>query len=318
MAFPLIDFAKSLNVGGCRVLNTPDLIFLCGGKIARRTRPCLSARDYFLRHLREKEPALARRVQLAEKVNAWFRKKNERYSDLMELEEDLAHLADIIILFVESPGSIAELGAFAASGALKHKTLAVINNSLASPNSFIADGPVRRFKTHNEKYVHYFKWDPNRLDDADTEHEFADIATELSDLLKARDDEQTGEVRFDPDHDPGHVLRLIADLIRIPGVASRSDVAECLKELGLPYTRTDLDRQLFVLTSLRFVTTERRSNQIFFVRKSSAYFLKYAYKDNAINDAKRIQDLVREGLDPRRKAVLRHSIRTRSHGDWRA
>ena len=318
MAFPLVEFAKSLNVDACRVQNTPNLIFLCGGKIAPRTRPCLSARDYFWRHLREKEPALARRVQLAEKVNAWFRKKNERYSDLLELEEDLAHLADIIILFVESPGSIAELGAFAASGALKHKTLAVINDSLASPNSFIADGPVRRLRTHNEKHVHYFKWDSDQLDDADTEHEFADIATELSAILKTRDDERTGEVRFDPDHDPGHVLRLIADLIRIPGVASRSDVAECLKELGLLHTPTDLERQLSVLTSLRFVTTERRSNQIFFVRNSSAYFLKYAYKDNAINDAKRIQDLVREGLDSRRKAVLRHSIRTRPRGGWRA
>ena len=318
MAFPLIDFAKSLNVDGCRVLNAPNLIFLCGGKIAPSTHPCLSARDYFWRHLCKKEPALAERVQLAEKVNAWFRKKNERYSDLLELEEDLAHLADITILFVESPGSIAELGAFAASGALKHKTLAVINDSLASPNSFIADGPVRRFKTHNEKYVHYFKWDSDRLGEADTELEFADIATELSAFLKARDGEHTGEVRFDPDHDPGHVLRLIADLIRIPGVASRSDVAECLKELGLQYTQTGLDRQLSVLASLRFVTTDRRSNQIFFVRKSSAYFLKYAYKNNAINDAKRIQDLVRKGLDTRRKAVLRHSIRRRPRGGWRA
>ena len=317
MAFPLIDFAKSLNVDGCRVQNTPNLIFLCGGKIAPRTHPCLSARDYFWRHLRENEPALARRVQLAEKVNAWFRRENVHYSDLLELEENLAHLADIIILFVESPGSIAELGAFAASDALEHKTLAVINDSLASPNSFIADGPVRRLKTNNPKYVHYFKWDSEKLHNADTQQEFAEIATELSAVLKARDDEHSGEVGFDSGHG-GHVLRLIADLIRIPGVASRSDVAECLKELGVPYSAKNLDRQLSVLTSLRFVTTERRSNQIFFVRNSSAYFLKYAYKDNAINDAKRIQELVRKGLDPRRKTVLRRSIRRRHRGGWRA
>ena len=204
MAFPLIDFAKSLNVDGCRVQNTPNLIFLCGGKIA--PCPCLSARDYFWRHLRQNEPALAGRVRLAEEVNAWFRREDGHYPDLLELEEDLAHLADIIILFVESPGSIAELGVFAALDALKHKTLAVINNSLASPNSFIADGPVRRFKTNKPEYVHYFEWDSEDLDNADTQQEFAEIATELSAVLKTRDDGHRREVRFNPGQDPGHVL----------------------------------------------------------------------------------------------------------------
>ena len=315
MAFRLIDFAKSLNVDGCRVQNTRNLIFLCGGKINSRTRPCLSARDYFWHYLHQNEPALAQRVQLAEEVNTWFRSENVHYPDLLELEEDLAHLADIIILFVESPGSIAELGAFAASNTLKHKTLAVINDSLASPNSFIEDGPVRRLKTNNPEYVHYFKWDPEDLDNAATQQEFAEIATELSTVLKTRDAKHRREVRFNPGQDPGHILLLIADLIRIPGVASRSDVAECLKELGVSQSTKDLERQLSVLTSLGFVTTERRSNQIFFVRKSSAYFLKYAYKDNAINDATRIQELIREGLDRKRKTVLRHSIRRGPHGD---
>ena len=315
MAFLLIDFAKSLNVDGCRVQNTPNLIFLCGGKIASRPSPFLSVRDYFWHHLRQNEPALAGRVRLAEKVNAWFHSKRKHYPDLLELEEDLAHLADIIILFVESPGAIAELGAFAAIDALKHKTLAVINNSLASPNSFIADGPVRRFETNNPEYVHYFEWDSEDLDNADNQQELAEIATELSDVLKKRDAEHRREVRFNPGQDPGHTLLLIADLIRIPGVASRSDVAECLRELGVSHSTRNLERQLSVLTSLGFVTTERRSNQIFFVRKSSAYFLKYAYKDNAINDATRIQELVRKGLDPKRKTVLRHSIRRGPHGD---
>ena len=46
------------------------------------------------------------RVKLAEDVNAWFR-KDDALPDLLELENYLAHLADVIVLFVESPGSIA-------------------------------------------------------------------------------------------------------------------------------------------------------------------------------------------------------------------
>ena len=316
MIFSLIDFVRSLNVVRCRVQETPQLIFLCGGKIARGRRPYKSARDYFWRYLRKEEATLALRVRLAEDVNSWFREENERFSDLLELEEYLAHLSDIIILFVESPGSIAELGAFAASDILRYKTLAVINNQFGSSKSFIADGPVRRLKNHNGEFVHYFKWDPDRLSDADTEQELIEIAEELSTFLKARDAGRAREVRFDPNRHPGHVLLLIADLIGIPGVASRSDIAKCLEELHLP--STDLDRQLSVLKSLNFVTTELRSNQTFYINPSPTYFIRYSFEKGAINDAARIRDLIRRGLDDRRKGALRYSLHKRSHGGGRA
>ncbi|HEV3332635.1 MAG TPA: retron St85 family effector protein [Bryobacteraceae bacterium] len=140
MGYSIVDFAKSLNVDRCKIRNTPNLIFLCGGAVGE-TGPDKSARDYFYRHLKSKATKIAQRVRLAEAVNAWFR--GNEFPDLLELENYLADLADITVLFVESPGSIAELGAFAASDVLRPKTLAVLNASHSSDRSFITDGPVK-------------------------------------------------------------------------------------------------------------------------------------------------------------------------------
>ena len=56
---------------------------------------------------------------------------HERFTDLLEVESYLADLAElIIILFVESPGSIAELGAFSALVTVQPKVLAVVNKKV--------------------------------------------------------------------------------------------------------------------------------------------------------------------------------------------
>ena len=142
MSYSIIDFAKSLLVARCKIQNAPNLIFLCGGEIAD-SGAYRSFRDFFNRYLRKNKPTLAERVRLAEEVSNWYH-KDDAFPDLLELEHYLAHLASVTVLFVESPGSIAELSAFAMSDNLRPKTLAILNSSLDLRTSFIKDGPVRK------------------------------------------------------------------------------------------------------------------------------------------------------------------------------
>jgi hypothetical protein len=167
--------------------------------------------------------------------------KDDAFPDLLELEDCLAHLADVTVLFVESPGSIAELGAFATSAVLRPHTLAVLNNSYGSGQSFITDGPVRKIKNENADLVHYYTWDPKALNSAATKKEFKEMTKDLSDFLEARDELQPRQVRFDSSL-PGHVLLLIADLIRIPGVATKTEISECLSNIGIHITKEIVDR----------------------------------------------------------------------------
>jgi hypothetical protein len=74
-------FVRSVKINDCRIVNTPNLIFLCGGR-TNGSGPILSARDYFHRYLEENEPAILRRTKLAEAINDWF--DDDRFSDLLE------------------------------------------------------------------------------------------------------------------------------------------------------------------------------------------------------------------------------------------
>jgi hypothetical protein len=93
--FTLLDFANSLDAERCKVVGTAKLIFLCGGKAANAGR-YTSARDYFLRHLKNNAPDLAERITLAERINAWF-KRDEAFQDLLDLENHLVHLTDVTV-----------------------------------------------------------------------------------------------------------------------------------------------------------------------------------------------------------------------------
>ena len=146
----IADFVTSVNIRQSKILNTPNFVFLCGGPTAKDGIE-LSVRDHFHRYLRAEEPELSKRVRLAETVNNWF--DHDTFSDLLELEEYLADLCDLIFIFVESPGSIAELGAFASSTALRPKTLAILNATYAVDRTFIADGPIRRIQNGDPSLV---------------------------------------------------------------------------------------------------------------------------------------------------------------------
>jgi hypothetical protein len=123
------DFIRSVKIAECRIVSTPSFVFLCGGPTAA-TGPEISARDHFHRYLAANAPQIERRVKLAETINSWF--DHDTFGDLLELEEYLADVSDLIVIFVESPGSIAELGAFAGSEALRPRTLAVLNSTYSS------------------------------------------------------------------------------------------------------------------------------------------------------------------------------------------
>ena len=304
MRYSLVDFAKSLRVDRCKIQNTPNFIFVCGGPTAVQAS-YRSARDFFNRHLRSKNPGWAERVKLAEDVNARFHTDNA-FPDLLEFENYLAHLAAAIVLFVESPGSIAELGAFAASDALRPKLLTVLNTFYNSDQSFIADGPIRKIRNVNEESVQSYYWNPKQLDTVKTKREFDEVTNRLTEILEQHESRRSRQLAFKTT-ETSHTLLLVADLIRISGVVSKSDVVNCLKELSCKDALASLGHHLSILQSVDFIKKHRRSDQIFYVSHSSKRFIRYAFVDRpgVIKDATRVRTMVRQNLDVMRRAVLR-------------
>jgi hypothetical protein len=306
MDYSIVDFVRFLRVDRCKIRNTPNLIFLCGGKTAEKGK-YQSARDYFFRHLKTKASKIAPRVRLAEDVNAWF--DRDVFPDLLELENYLADLADITILFVESPGSIAELGAFAASDVLRPKTLAVLNNYYDQRKTFISDGPVQKIRNENSQFVHNYDWNPRQLNSNPTKREFKEMADSLTKFLVNRDRLHAKEQSFDKTKS-GHVLLMVADLIGMAGVATTVDIAHCLKELGCDAQYSLVDRYVSLLESMTLITRTLRSNQAFYVSATPKSFIRYAYQPNApLKDPQRVRATIRASLESIRRSVLSKSMK---------
>ena len=115
-----------------RFRRSEPIIFLCGGA---KSVP----RDTLAGYLKKHIPTT--KFFYAEPV--WEVIASRLKLGALAMEADLAKLADLVIIIVESPGTFAELGAFSNSDELRPKLLAVIDSEFSPPqNSFIALGPI--------------------------------------------------------------------------------------------------------------------------------------------------------------------------------
>ncbi len=154
MCDTLKAFAASLDVSAFKVVNPPSYIFLCGGQFEPEPGKDPSVRRIFHDFLESKSPHLINRVLLAEKANRWY--NADLYPNLLQLEEHLAGLSTLVLLFVESAGSIAELGAFCCIEELQSKLVAVIETEHYNKPSFIWDGPARLMREQNPDSISAF------------------------------------------------------------------------------------------------------------------------------------------------------------------
>jgi hypothetical protein len=74
---------------------------------------------------------------------------SSKTKDLLSLEGLLADSVDAIVLIPESPGSFAELGAFANDELLRSKLICLVDKKYKKDKSFINQGPLRLVKKAN-------------------------------------------------------------------------------------------------------------------------------------------------------------------------
>lgn len=247
-------FGSSIDPNASKVLNSPSLIFLCGGPIARDNEVQSSLRGLFLQRLRSHHPELCGRVLLAENANKWS-KTAKHYDDLFKLEEDLAHLSAAILLFVESPGSIAELGAFCQALTLRKKLIAVLERIHKNDESFIQEGPVDLLRKSDTDSVLFYPW-LGPPDECGVRHvdlaQSEDTVKELVDRLIKETSKVKKEESFDSSND-GHCILLVADIVKLGVIVKLGEIERLLVGFGLTGIAEKLERYLFLLQQLKLV-----------------------------------------------------------------
>jgi hypothetical protein len=300
MSTTLEAFGSSINLNASKVLNSPSLIFLCGGPIKAGSLHQPSLRALFLQRLQQRLPKLYSRVLLAEEANKW-KKADTHYDHLFALENDLAYLSAIIMLFVESPGSIAELGAFCNVDPLSKKLVAVLEHSHQYDTSFIQDGPVALLTKNDPRSVLFYPWlmQPN---DTGVRHLAPDKAKETIERLLDRIEEETSgitkEEKFDSEN-AGHCMLLVADLVKLGSIVKKSEIENLLSGIGLDLGQR-LDRYLFLLEKIELIRKTKYGNSTYYLGRGSANeYIHYALKSkNQTPDRIRLQSRLLEILRP--------------------
>lgn len=314
MPNPLEAFWSRVDLNASRVLNPPSLVFLCGGKVEPVAGDEPSLRALFYQHLKANEPNLFKRVLLAELANKWS-KATKHYDHLLQLEGDLAHLSAVILLLVESAGSIAELGAFCYDPILFEKLIAVLEFKFQDDESFIQDGPIAKLKDSGQESVLFYRWlgaadecGRRLLDESGARETVEQLVVLLSEIVAGINKEEKFNRRKD-----GHLILLICDLVRLGSIVKLNEIIDMLAGLGLDPTSIALERYLFLLEKLELINKKQYGHIVYYIGGSDRTgYIRYALKA-APNATRKTEERTRlqfeltktlRLLDPNRKRAL--------------
>ena len=245
---------NSVDLTRCHVNYSPPIVFLFGGPTG--ASPPNSVRGHLYDYLNVKKPAVFDCLVMPENFPDWLH--DSVYPDLLTFEEDLAQISTLVIIALESPGSIAELGAFSVNNGLKNKILIFLSEHHHSQESFITLGPLRQLDDQN---VYAFPYQHNNIAATLTPHlpAIADaIELAINDSKKTR--------QFDPQSD-GHVALLIYELARLFHALTLSEIREFLDAMDASRNRTVTKRLLFLLLKLDLIGKRRYLNVDYYFAK---------------------------------------------------
>ncbi len=228
----MLPLVEDLDVKALHVRAPANLIFLCGGPFSpEHDGPYQSLRDAFLRvasHAALKDSDLV----LAETFTKEFT-FSAHYDDILEFESDLAQIAELIILFCESEGSFAELGAFAHDEEISKRLLVVLRDRFANADSFITLGPIARLRKHREHSVFTIADDQIGIkNDSHASISLDDFKAVLDTPLRLRLANAREPTTFDARRD-GHLIKLVVGLIQDYGALTEKEIADAISSLGI-------------------------------------------------------------------------------------
>ncbi|EEL6956448.1 hypothetical protein GJW95_22055, partial [Salmonella enterica] len=268
-----------------------------------------SFRDRLLTYTAKHASELHEHFILAETFKDYF--KENAYPDLLVFEDDIASISSLIIIFLESPGSLVELGIFCNKSELFKKILIVASaEEVSGEDSFIYLGPLEYIKKKVSSSVVIYPWpDPEVLK---YDNDFLDdlcvnIKEKLSSIPKTE--------QFSKDNS-GHIALLITEIISLCAPIQLSEIESALNSLGFNISTKIINRSIYLLQKVGFIDVlSYSSNKYYFPLKERKWVKFGKTKDNKLIDNQQLKMKVRQSfvtltdpLSKRRITALRQII----------
>jgi hypothetical protein len=272
----VLPYAEDLDAENIHVQVPTHVIFLCGGPVSSLSeRAPLSLRDAFYKIL--DNPILRKReLILAEEITAQLA-IFDKYKNILEFETDLAQIVELIILFCESEGSLAELGAFAVINEIAQRLFVIVREKHWEALSFIRLGPLRLIENEHGRDSIYV------IDDDDIGIRGGSASAVNPDTLKDRLLSPL-TVRLERPREPttfdatrsGHVIKLVVGLVQEYGALEITEIGTLLKNLQVTgATGEKIQRYLFCAENVGWLKRVARGSVDYFVAVATRAIAKF-------------------------------------------
>jgi hypothetical protein len=251
----LITEFENFEISRFGVSYIPPKVFLCGGEVDIKAQIPKSLRDRLINHFAIHDEEISNSCIQAENFKDYFREG--AYHDLLEFEADIAGIATLIIVCLESPGSLVELGMFCMDSSIIGKLLVVAPiEETQGEDSFIFLGPLEYIKRLDRGSVLEYPWpDKNVLEYEHLPMLVADIKTRLQDMQKTQ--------KFSEENS-SHIALLIHDVIMLASPVTLTEIEYALLAFGLTVEQKKVTRLLYLLEKIGLIAHTSYGNVIYY------------------------------------------------------
>ena len=271
----ITDLVDRIDAKSLHVRAPSPIILLCGGPIDVKTLKPESLREAFtLVYGRATLKDYATVIPEEFKIFA----PDGNYQDWLSFEREFAQIVDLIVLFSESYGSVAELGAFAMVEEIAVRLLVVMDDKNYGDPSFIKLGPVRWLEN---KYGKSAVCVLNRQDiNISDITKVADVnldsfaATLVAAVTKRKSDYKE-RTTFIPDR-PGHLIKLIVGLIQNYGALTETEIEVLLYAMDLKVEPKKIPDYLLCAVNADWIVRDKRGVEEYYcARPNTAPAVEY-------------------------------------------
>lgn len=229
----LLLYATDIDAKRIHVREPFGVVLLCGGPYGDIDDPVpKSLRDAFLKTF-PINPLKNKILLQAEDITSEH-DFHDSYDDILIFETDLAQIVELIILFCESEGSLAELGAFSVIDEIMKRLFVIVREKYWTQPSFIKLGPLKRIEREVGRAAiqvvadHDVGLEINSAKNVDKKKLEGILECSLAERLKKPHEPTT----FDQMR-AGHVIKLIVGLVQEYGALTRQEIQWLIDSLGV-------------------------------------------------------------------------------------
>lgn len=232
--------------------------------------PAKSLRDYLCRTRSLKVKA---KIVFAESANKLYR--DTGYDDLISFEEDIARIASLVLVISESPGSLAELGAFSMNDTIRPSLRVISQTKYEDSESFVRFGPIQKVILEDEQFVAFYPWATNGhgrfVRRSATPH-----YKEIKSFISTNVDAVASSRQFHLDYEVRKFF-VVYWALYLAYAASINVLLNAVRRIYADMTLSDLRDILFCLKVVGWIDRQKYSNKEYYFALGSGDPLEYRF-----------------------------------------